>query len=45
LGPYQLQAAIAATHAVATDAADTDWRQIHTLYLVLERIAPTRWSR
>jgi predicted RNA polymerase sigma factor len=40
LGPYQLQAAIAATHAVATDAADTDWRQIHALYLVLERIAP-----
>ncbi|MEY9858621.1 RNA polymerase sigma factor (sigma-70 family) [Catenulispora sp. GAS73] len=40
LGPYQLQAAIAATHAVATDPADTDWRQIHTLYLVLERIAP-----
>jgi len=40
LGPYQLQAAIAATHAVASDAADTDWRQIHTLYLVLERIAP-----
>ena len=40
LGPYQLQAAIAATHAVAADAADTDWRQIHALYLVLERIAP-----
>jgi RNA polymerase sigma factor (sigma-70 family) len=40
LGPYQLQAAIAATHAVASDAADTDWRQIHALYLVLERIAP-----
>jgi RNA polymerase sigma factor (sigma-70 family) len=40
LGTYQLQAAIAATHAVATDPADTDWRQIHTLYLVLERIAP-----
>ena len=40
LGPYQLQAAIAATHAVATDHADTDWRQIHALYLVLERIAP-----
>ena len=40
LGPYQLQAAIAATHAVATDAADTDWRQIHALYSVLERIAP-----
>ncbi|NUR63252.1 MAG: sigma-70 family RNA polymerase sigma factor [Catenulispora sp.] len=40
LGPYQLQAAIAATHAVATDAADTDWHQIHALYLILERIAP-----
>ncbi|MEZ0108518.1 RNA polymerase sigma factor (sigma-70 family) [Catenulispora sp. EB89] len=40
LGTYQLQAAIAATHAVATDPADTDWRQIHALYLVLERIAP-----
>ncbi|MEY9910599.1 RNA polymerase sigma factor (sigma-70 family) [Catenulispora sp. MAP12-49] len=40
LGPYRLQAAIAATHAVATDPADTDWRQIHALYLVLERIAP-----
>jgi RNA polymerase sigma factor (sigma-70 family) len=40
LGPYQLQAAIAATHAVATTAADTDWRQIHALYLILERITP-----
>ena len=40
LGTYQLQAAIAATHAVATDPADTDWQQIHALYLVLERIAP-----
>ena len=40
LGPYQLQAAIAATHAVAATAADTDWRQIHGLYLILERIAP-----
>ena len=40
LGPYQLQAAIAATHAVATDATDTDWKQIHALYLILERIAP-----
>ena len=40
LGPYQLQAAIAATHAVATDPADTDWHQIHALYLILERIAP-----
>ncbi|MBW6435111.1 sigma-70 family RNA polymerase sigma factor [Actinoplanes hulinensis] len=40
LGPYQLQAAIAATHADAPTAAGTDWRQIHALYLILERIAP-----
>jgi RNA polymerase sigma factor (sigma-70 family) len=40
LGPYQLQAAIAATHAGAERAEDTDWRQVHTLYLILERIAP-----
>ncbi|MFJ9454037.1 RNA polymerase sigma factor [Kitasatospora sp. NPDC101447] len=40
LGPYQLQAAIAATHADAVTAADTDWRQVHGLYLILERIAP-----
>lgn len=40
LGPYQLQAAIAATHADAARAADTDWPQVHALYLILERIAP-----
>jgi RNA polymerase sigma factor (sigma-70 family) len=40
LGPYQLQAAIAATHADAATAAETDWRQVHALYLILERIAP-----
>jgi RNA polymerase sigma factor (sigma-70 family) len=40
LGPYQLQAAIAATHAAADRAEDTDWRQIHGLYMVLERVAP-----
>ncbi|MEV0898882.1 DUF6596 domain-containing protein [Actinoplanes sp. NPDC049802] len=40
LGPYQLQAAIAATHADALTTAETDWRQIHALYLILERIAP-----
>ncbi|MFE5581879.1 RNA polymerase sigma factor [Kitasatospora sp. NPDC056531] len=40
LGPYQLQAAIAATHADATTAAGTDWAQVHSLYLILERIAP-----
>lgn len=31
-GPYQLQAAIAAVHAEARAAADTDWRQIVLLY-------------
>ena len=32
LGPYLLQAAIAACHATATRAADTDWAQIAALY-------------
>jgi RNA polymerase sigma factor (sigma-70 family) len=40
LGPYQLQAAIAATHADAATAEETNWPQIHALYLILERIAP-----
>ncbi|AVT38351.1 RNA polymerase sigma factor [Plantactinospora sp. BB1] len=40
LGPYQLQAAIAATHDDATTAEETNWRQVHALYLILERIAP-----
>jgi predicted RNA polymerase sigma factor len=40
LGPYQLQAAIAATHASADTAQETNWPQVHALYLVLERIAP-----
>jgi RNA polymerase sigma-70 factor (ECF subfamily) len=31
-GPYQIQSAIAAVHAEATAAADTDWRQIAVLY-------------
>jgi RNA polymerase sigma-70 factor (ECF subfamily) len=35
-GPYQLQAAIAAVHAEATDAAATDWRQIGLLYARLD---------
>jgi RNA polymerase sigma-70 factor, ECF subfamily len=38
-GPYTLQAAIAACHARARTAADTDWQQIAALYLeLLERI-------
>jgi predicted RNA polymerase sigma factor len=40
LGPYQLQAAIAAVHAEAARAEDTDWAQIAALYEVLERISP-----
>jgi RNA polymerase sigma factor (sigma-70 family) len=39
LGPYQLQAAIAAVHAEARDATQTDWRQIVALYRLLERVA------
>jgi len=37
LGPYQLQAAIAAVHAEAATDADTDWAQIVVLYNLLER--------
>ncbi|HYT25709.1 MAG TPA: DUF6596 domain-containing protein, partial [Actinomycetota bacterium] len=40
LGPYQLQAAIAAVHDEAARARDTDWPQILALYQLLERIAP-----
>jgi RNA polymerase sigma factor (sigma-70 family) len=40
LGPYQLQAAIAAVHAEAARAEDTDWPQIVVLYRLLERISP-----
>jgi len=40
LGPYQLQAAIAATHADAATAEQTNWPQVHALYLILSRIAP-----
>ncbi|WP_432946549.1 RNA polymerase sigma factor [Kribbella sp. CA-253562] len=41
VGPYQLQAAVAAIHAQAKSAAETDWPQIAALYLWLERLAPT----
>lgn len=40
-GPYTLQAAIAAVHAKATDAATTDWVQIVGLYDVLLQAAPS----
>ena len=40
LSPYRLQAAIAAVHAEAARAEDTDWREILVLYELLERVAP-----
>ncbi|RIQ21639.1 RNA polymerase sigma factor [Jiangella rhizosphaerae] len=40
LGPYQVQAAIAAVHDEAPAADDTDWPQIVALYEVLERLSP-----
>ncbi len=40
VGPYQLQAAIAAVHAEAARAEDTDWPQIVGLYRLLGRVAP-----
>jgi RNA polymerase sigma-70 factor (ECF subfamily) len=40
-GPYQLQAAIAACHAYAASAADTDWREIAGLYALLEQQLPS----
>jgi RNA polymerase sigma factor (sigma-70 family) len=40
-GPYVLQAAIAACHARAQQAADTDWRQIAALYRALGAISPS----
>ncbi|MCI2418961.1 sigma-70 family RNA polymerase sigma factor [Saccharopolyspora sp. K220] len=41
LGPYQVQAAIAAVHAEAARAEDTDWPQILALYGLLEDLAPS----
>ncbi len=40
VGPYQVQAAIAAVHSEAATAADTDWPQILALYDVLEKVSP-----
>ncbi|MFB2549902.1 RNA polymerase sigma factor [Ensifer soli] len=40
-GPYQIQAAIAALHARAGTAGETDWREIALLYRVLERLEPS----
>lgn len=40
-GPYQVQAAIAALHARAEKAEDTDWEEIDLLYAALERMTPS----
>ncbi len=40
-GPYQIQAAINAVHSDAASAAETDWRQILTLYDQLMTMAPS----
>jgi RNA polymerase sigma factor (sigma-70 family) len=40
VGPYQLQAAIAALHDEAATAEETDWPQILALYEVLEKVMP-----
>jgi RNA polymerase sigma-70 factor, ECF subfamily len=40
-GPYQLQASIAACHAAAARAADTDWRAIARLYAQLAAMTPS----
>lgn len=41
VGPYTIQAAIAAVHAQARAAADTDWAQIVALYEVLLQAGPS----
>ncbi len=41
LGPYALQAAIAACHARARDAAETDWSRMVALYDALASLAPS----
>jgi RNA polymerase sigma factor (sigma-70 family) len=40
VGPYQLQAAIAAVHDEAPTVEETDWEQVLALYDMLERAAP-----
>jgi RNA polymerase sigma factor (sigma-70 family) len=41
LGPYGLQAAIAACHASASSVPDTDWERVVLLYEALGRVAPS----
>ena len=41
LGPYALQSAIAACHARARTASETDWQRIAALYDALSQLAPS----
>jgi RNA polymerase sigma-70 factor (ECF subfamily) len=41
IGPYSIQAAIAALHTEPADASQTDWQQIAALYDVLMRVEPS----
>jgi RNA polymerase sigma factor (sigma-70 family) len=41
IGPYQLEAAIAAVHDEAPSTEETDWPQVLALYDLLRRLAPT----
>ena len=41
MGPYALQAAIAACHARATTAAETDWPRIAALYDAVAQLSPS----
>ncbi|WP_370648203.1 RNA polymerase sigma factor [Amycolatopsis sp. FU40] len=45
VGPYQLQAAIAAVHDEAATAAETDWRQIVGLYRLLLKVSASPVAR
>jgi RNA polymerase sigma-70 factor (ECF subfamily) len=40
-GPFQIEAAISATHCRAATAADTDWKEIAELYALLEKARPS----
>jgi RNA polymerase sigma-70 factor (ECF subfamily) len=44
-GPFQMEAAISATHCRARTAADTDWKEIAELYALLERARPSAGVR
>ena len=41
VGPYALQAAIAAEHCRARTAAETNWTEILRLYTLLEQVVPS----